>query len=75
LFLLSSVLVLPAVAVLITAYFTGSLTATENAKYAVLRDPEEDYWTQNARAADGSAPEGQPLDGPVDASCEEGDRG
>lgn len=44
LFLMSSVLVLPAVAVLITAYFNGSLTATEDAKYLVFQDSEADYW-------------------------------
>jgi hypothetical protein len=45
-FLLSSTLVLPAIAVLIIAYFNGSLTATENARFIVLLEPEEDYWTQ-----------------------------
>ena len=75
LFLLSSVLVLPAIAVLVTSYLTGSLTATEDAKYIVLRDPEEDYWAQTTEITGGTSVAADlAADAPVPAPPEEGDR-
>jgi hypothetical protein len=44
LFLASSVIVLPVIAVLIASFFTGGLKNTEDAKLVVTAEPEEDYW-------------------------------
>lgn len=44
LMLISTVIVLPIVAVLTYAFFAGRLTNTENAKYAVLIEEDEEYW-------------------------------
>jgi hypothetical protein len=44
LFLASSVIVLPIVAVMIVSFFTGGLKNTEDAKLIVTAEPEEDYW-------------------------------
>jgi hypothetical protein len=60
LFLLSSTLVLPAVVILLLAYFNGSLTAMENARFVVLLDPEADYWSQGLDAF-GSQPAAPPA--------------
>jgi hypothetical protein len=44
LFLASSVIVLPVIAVLVVSFFTGGLKNTEDAKLVVTAEPEEDYW-------------------------------
>lgn len=51
LFLASSVIILPVIAVLTASFFSGGLAGTENAKFAVLREPEEDYWALTDPAA------------------------
>jgi hypothetical protein len=44
LFLASSVIVLPVIAVMISSFFSGGLKNTEDAKLFVTAEPEEDYW-------------------------------
>lgn len=44
LMLISTVIVLPVAAVLTFAFFTGRLTKTENTKFTVFIEQDEDYW-------------------------------
>jgi hypothetical protein len=46
LFLTSSAIILPTIAVLVFAYFSGALTSTESSRFLALRSPEEDFWAQ-----------------------------
>jgi hypothetical protein len=36
---------LPVIAVLTYAFFSGGLTGTEDAKFTVLMENDEDYWS------------------------------
>jgi hypothetical protein len=45
LFLASSVIILPVIAVFTISFFSGGLKGTEDAKYVVLDGVEDDYWT------------------------------
>jgi hypothetical protein len=45
LFLASSAIILPVIAVLTVAFFSGGLTDTENAKYLASDDSESDFWS------------------------------
>jgi hypothetical protein len=51
LFLASSVIILPIVAVMIVSFFSGGLKNTEDAKLVVTAEPEEDYWAVGVPAA------------------------
>jgi Sec-independent protein secretion pathway component TatC len=44
LFLASSVIILPVIAVLTMTFLSGGLTKTEDAKFTMLLEPEADYW-------------------------------
>jgi Sec-independent protein secretion pathway component TatC len=45
LMLISSAIALPVIAVLTYAFFSGGLTGTEDAKFTVLMENDEDYWS------------------------------
>lgn len=45
-FLMTSAILLPAIALLIYLFFRGNLTATESSRFLPLRDPEPDYWSE-----------------------------
>ncbi len=47
-FLITSALVLPAVAVLSYQFLRGGLTATESNRSLAIREPEPDYWSDAA---------------------------
>ena len=51
LFVASSAIILPVVAVFTIAFFTGGLKDTENAKFLATDESEYDYWTQTGRNA------------------------
>lgn len=48
LFLITSALVLPAVAVLSYQFLRGNLTTTESNRFLAIREPEPDYWSDAA---------------------------
>jgi hypothetical protein len=56
LFLASSVIVLPVIAVLVASFFTGGLKNTEDAKLVVTAEPEEDYWAVSSPIVAGRRP-------------------
>jgi hypothetical protein len=62
--LASSVLALPAIALLLFAVFSGHFTRQEGAKYAVFtaRDEREDFWEEdwNRRHGRASPPKDRP---------------
>jgi hypothetical protein len=60
LFLASSVIILPVIAVLTVSFFSGGLARTENAKFSMLLEPEDDYWALTERMAD-AEPRTAPL--------------
>jgi hypothetical protein len=73
LFLASSVIILPIVAVMTVSFFMGGLRRTEEAKYFVTRDPEEDYWAlPDAHSAGRSASRPRPLTTGVPRGGEQG---
>lgn len=53
LFILSSAIALPVVAVLTIAFFTGGLDETEHAKYVVIAEPEPDWWDETQSLSQG----------------------
>lgn len=50
LFLITSALVLPAIAVLSYQFLRGNLTTTEKNRFLAIREPEPDYWSDAAAA-------------------------
>jgi hypothetical protein len=61
LFLASSAIILPMIAVLTVAFFTGGLKGTEETKYLALADAEEDYWTRAVPARGSAIPLARPA--------------
>lgn len=58
LMLISTVIVLPIVAVLTWAFFAGKLTKTENAKYLALMEQDEDFWAAPEANSPADTPDG-----------------
>jgi hypothetical protein len=54
LFLASSAIILPVIAVFTVAFFSGGLKSTEEAKYVVTAEHETDYWDQTRGSASAS---------------------
>lgn len=55
LMIISSVFVLPALAVITFSFFSGGLRNTERVKYQVLSEPDEiDWWGEEPKASAGS---------------------
>lgn len=52
LLILWSVMILPALIVLLYASFTGRLTADENRRFLAIREPERDWWDESADTAE-----------------------
>lgn len=55
LFLASTVIILPVLAVLTVAFFSGGLKGTEDAKYLATAETESDYWDQTRGDSGGAA--------------------
>jgi hypothetical protein len=47
--LASAVLVIPAIAILLYAVFSGQFARNEDAKYVVFTAEDNDYWEEDAR--------------------------
>jgi hypothetical protein len=73
LFLASSAIILPVIAVLTITFFMGGLTRTESAKFVVVAEPEEDYWT--LRDADVPQPRASAPAHPAAPDSREGEQG
>ncbi|HEY3318557.1 MAG TPA: hypothetical protein VGK50_09060 [Coriobacteriia bacterium] len=58
LLLLSSIVIVPAILVLLFAFFTGRLTADEDRRYLPILEPETDWWDTSDAGARPAAPEG-----------------
>jgi hypothetical protein len=66
LMVISSVFVLPALAVITFSFFSGGLRNTERAKFQVLSEPDEiDYWAEEPGASAGSGRETEESAGSV----------
>lgn len=53
LFMLSTAIALPVVAVLTFAFFMGGLKETEEARFLPVREKDRDWWTAAAPGAEG----------------------
>lgn len=72
LMIFSSVLVLPAIAVLTISFFTGGLRRTEDERWAPVREDDGiDYWSSDFQGSDDGCGGGgeRPVDAPTDASA------